>query len=125
MEKPTSIDEYLAGLPAESRVALQKLRELIQSAAPEAIYYGMPAFKYQGTTLVSFAAFKDHCSLFPLSVAAIETYKDELKDCRTSKGTLQFTADKPLPAALVKKLVKARMAENEARQAKRSRKRQS
>ena len=113
-------------LPEDSRQALQKLREQIQAATPdatEAIYYQMPSFKYQGTTLVSFAAFKDHCSLFPLSVAVMDTLGDELKDYRTSKGTLQFTADKPLPAALVKKLVKARVAENEDRQAKRTRKR--
>ncbi len=65
--------------------------------------------------LVSFAAWKDHCSLYPASYAVLEAFKDELKDYDTSKGTIRFQADKPLPAALVRKLVKARIAENEVR----------
>jgi uncharacterized protein YdhG (YjbR/CyaY superfamily) len=117
MDRPKTIDEYLSTVPEDKRRALQKLREQIRAAAPEAteaISYSMPAFKFKGN-LVSFAAFKDHCSLFPMSVEAIEAFGDELKDYRTSKGTLRFTPDKPLPAALVKKLVKARMRENEAK----------
>ena len=91
---------------------------MIRSAAPpeatEAISYGMPTFKYKGS-LQAFAAFSHHCSLFPMSLSAIEKFKNELKGFHTSKGTLRFPMDKPLPAALVKKLVKARVAENERR----------
>jgi uncharacterized protein YdhG (YjbR/CyaY superfamily) len=72
----------------------------------------MPTFRYKGA-LVAYAAFKNHCSLFPMNASLVEAFKDELKEYKTSKGTIQFTVDKPLPAALVKKLVKARVAENE------------
>ncbi len=75
----------------------------------------MPTFKYRGRSLVAFAAFKKHCSLFPMSGAVIEKFKGELGGLHTSKGTLQFPQDKPLPAALVKKIIKARMAEIEAK----------
>jgi len=74
----------------------------------------MPAFRYKGA-LVSYAAFKNHCSLFPMQASLIDAMKDELKAYRTSKGTLQFPVDKPLPATLVKKIVKARVAENEGK----------
>jgi uncharacterized protein YdhG (YjbR/CyaY superfamily) len=79
----------------------------------EAISYGMPAFKYKGT-LVWFAAFSSHCSLFP-TASVIEAFKDELKGFSTSKGTIHFPTDKPLPTALVKKLVKARVAQIESK----------
>lgn len=114
MDKPASIDEYLAGVPEDQRAALEKLRANIKAAAPratETISYGMPAFKDHGT-LVGFAAFKDHISFFPMSVTVIEAHREELEPYRTSKGTIQFKADKPLPAALVKKLVRERLEEN-------------
>ena len=112
---PKSVDEYLAVVPEPARSTLKKVRAAIRSVVPpgttEAISYGMPAFKYNGT-LVWFAAFSNHCSLFP-TASVIEAFKNELKDFSTSKGTVQFPVDKPLPAALVKKLVKARVAELE------------
>ena len=110
------MDEYLARVPEPARGALNKVRAAIRSVVPpetsEGISYGIPAFHYQGW-LVWYAAFANHCSLFPLNSALAEMFKDELKGFQTSKGTLRFTADKPLPAALVKKLVKARIAQNE------------
>jgi uncharacterized protein YdhG (YjbR/CyaY superfamily) len=114
---PKDVDEYLAGIPEPARSALNKIRAAIRSAAPpeatETISYGMPAFRHNGV-LVWFAAFSDHCSLFP-TASVIEEFKDELKGFSTSKGTIRFPADKPLPTALVKKLVKARVSENESR----------
>lgn len=113
---PKSVDEYLAGVPEPARGTLNKIRAVIRSVVPpeatEAISYGMPAFKYKGS-LVAFAAFSNHCSLFPMSSSVIEAFKKELEDFHTSKGTIRFPVDKPLSAALVKKLVKARIAENE------------
>ena len=112
---PKSIDEYLAGVPEPARSTLNKIRAAIRSAAPreatETISYGIPAFKYKGV-LIWFAAFAKHCSLFP-TASVIETFKIELKGFATSKGTIRFHVDKPLSAALVKKLVKARIAQNE------------
>lgn len=119
---PGSVEEYLAGLPADSRAALEKLRATIRTAAPEAteaISYQMPAFKDHGRGLVAYAAFRDHCSLFPMSGKVIEDHKEVLGPRVTGKGTIQFTVDEPLPAALVKKIVKARLAENAARREKR------
>jgi uncharacterized protein YdhG (YjbR/CyaY superfamily) len=110
------VDEYLAGVPKEARTTLKKLRKTIKAAAPmasEVISYQMPMYKHHGM-VVGFAAFKDHCSIFPGS-AVMDAYKEELKRYDTSKGTIRFPANKPLPAALVKKLVKARIKENEAR----------
>ena len=118
MAGPTSVEDYLAALPAEQRAALEKLRKTIRSAAPEAtetISYQMPTFKDRGRVLVHYAAFKDHCSLFPASIGVMEALGEELKPYFSGKGTLRFTADKPLPAALVKKIVKARLEENAAR----------
>jgi uncharacterized protein YdhG (YjbR/CyaY superfamily) len=112
----SAVDAYLAAVPEPARSTLEKMRVLIRSAAPaeatEAIGYGMPTFRYKGA-LVAYAAFKNHCSLFPMNASLVEAFKDELKEYKTSKGTIQFTVEKPLPAALVKKLVKARVAENE------------
>jgi uncharacterized protein YdhG (YjbR/CyaY superfamily) len=112
---PKNIDGYLAGVPEPARSTLNKMRAAIRSAVPpeatETISYGMPAFKHQGV-LVWFAAFSDHCSLFP-TASVIEAFKNELKGFSTSKGTIHFPTDKPLPTALVKKLVKARVAQNE------------
>jgi uncharacterized protein YdhG (YjbR/CyaY superfamily) len=110
-----SIDEYLAGVPEPARSTLNKVRAAIRSAVPpetiETISYGIPAFKHK-RVLVWYAAFSNHCSLFP-TAAIIEEFKSELKSYSTSKGTIQFPTDKPLPAALVKKLVRARVAQNE------------
>ena len=112
-----SVDEYIAGVPEPARGTLKKVRAAIRSAAPraatETISYGIPAFQHNGV-LVWFAAFAKHCSLFP-TAAVIEMFKDELQGCAISKGTIQFPTDKPLPAALVKKLVKARVAQNESK----------
>ncbi|HMH02321.1 MAG TPA: DUF1801 domain-containing protein [Terriglobales bacterium] len=112
---PKNVDEYLAGVPEPARGTLNKIRAAIRSAVPpeatEGISYGIPTFNYKGP-LVWFAAFSNHCSLFP-SAAVIEAFKDELKGFSTSKGTIHFPTDKPLPTALVKNLVKARIAQNE------------
>ena len=113
----TNVDEYLAALPVRARAALEKLRRTIRAAAPKAtevISYQVPIFKLHGG-LVGFAAFEDHCSFFVMSPAVMKAHKDDLKPYSTATGTVHFTADKPLPAALVKKLVKARIKENEAR----------
>ncbi len=114
------VDEYLAGVPKEARVVLEKLRQTIKAAAPmasEVISYQMPMYKHHGM-VIGFAAFKDHCSIFPGS-AVMVAHKEELKRYSTSKGTIRFPVNKPLPAALVKKLVKMRIRENEVRTAKR------
>ena len=112
---PKTVEEYLGGVPEPARSTLNKIRAAIRSAVPaeatETISYGIPAFKYKGV-LVWFAAFSNHCSLFP-TASVIEAFKNELKGFSTSKGTIQFPTDKPLPTALVKKLVKARVAQIE------------
>ncbi len=118
MAAPTSVEEYLAALPEASRAALEKLRKTIKAAAPEAtetISYQMPAFKDRGRSLVYYAAFKDHYSLYPASKAVLEALGDELKPYFTGKGTIRFFPDEPLPAALVKKIVRVRIEENAAR----------
>jgi uncharacterized protein YdhG (YjbR/CyaY superfamily) len=117
MAAPTSVDDYLAALPEAPRAALEKLREQIKAAAPEVtetISYQMPAYKLHGRFLVSFAAFKNHCSLFPASDKMLEEFGEELKPYFSGKGTIRFTTDKPLPPALVKKIMKSRIEENEA-----------
>jgi uncharacterized protein YdhG (YjbR/CyaY superfamily) len=118
MAEPTGVEDYLAALPEDQRAALEKLRETIRTAAPEAtetISYQMPTFKLRGRVLVYYAAFKDHCSLFPASEAVMEALGEELKPYFSGKGTLRFTPDKPIPVAIVKKIVKARIEENAAR----------
>ncbi len=113
---PKSVDEYLANVPAEMRAALQKLRKTIREAAPEAeevISYQMPAFRHHGM-LVYYAAFKDHCSFFPGSLSVRQEFAEELKPFAAGKGTVHFTPQRPLPTELVKRIVKARVAENEA-----------
>jgi uncharacterized protein YdhG (YjbR/CyaY superfamily) len=117
MAEPTSVEEYLAALSEEPRAALEKLRKTIRAAAPDAtetISYQMPAFKDNGRFLVSYAAFKDHCSLFPASEGVIKALGEELTPYFTGKGTIRFTADNPLPTALVKKIVQARLEETAA-----------
>ena len=117
-DAPKNVEEYLARVPEPARSTLNKIRAAIRSAAPpdaaETISYRMPAFKYKGL-LVWFAAFSDHYSLFPGS-AMIKSFKNDLKGLATSKGTVQFPANKPVPIALIKKLVKARFAQNESRE---------
>jgi uncharacterized protein YdhG (YjbR/CyaY superfamily) len=114
---PKNVDEYLAGVPEPARSALNKIRAAIRSAVPpeatETISYRMPAFKHK-RVLVWFAAFSNHCSLFP-TASVIEAFKDELKGFTTSKGTIHFPTDKPVPTALIKKLVNARVAQNESK----------
>jgi uncharacterized protein YdhG (YjbR/CyaY superfamily) len=113
--KTSTVDEYLAGVPEPARTTLNKVRSVIRSVAPpeatEGISYGIPTFKYKGM-LASFAAFSDHCSLFPGAGTTIE-FKNELKNFQTSKGTIRFAPNRPLPIALLRKLVKSRIAENE------------
>jgi len=107
-----TVEEYLAAVPEPARGTLQRVRAAIRSALPaeatEAISYGIPAFNYKGP-LVWFAAFSNHCSLFP-GASVIQAFKKELAGFKISKGTIHFPVDKPLPAALVKKMVKARLA---------------
>jgi len=110
---PKTVEDHLAAVPEPARSTLQLVRKAIRSAMPaeatEAISYGIPAFMYNGP-LVWFAAFSNHCSLFP-GASVIKAFKNELKGYKTSKGTIHFPVDKPLPAALVKRMVKARLAE--------------
>ena len=110
---PSTIDEYIAAFSPEVQAILQEIRVTISNAAPDAeetISYRIPAFKAPIGMLVWYAAFSDHCSLFP-TASVIEKFKEDLKDFRVSKGTIHFPVDKPLPAALVKKMVKARLAD--------------
>lgn len=110
---PASVDEYLAAVPEPARSALHSLRAVIRDAAPDAteqISYGMPSYK-QGRALVSFAAFKHHCSLFGMSGDLFDELGQELRGWRTSKGTIQFTPERPLPDALVRKIIAARLGE--------------
>ncbi|HEY6372339.1 MAG TPA: DUF1801 domain-containing protein [Candidatus Sulfotelmatobacter sp.] len=110
-----SVDEYLAGVPEPAQSTLKHIRAVIRSVVPkettEVISYGIPMFKFNGM-LVGYAAFKQHCSLFPTGSSVLDQLENELKGYRTSKGTIQFPSDKPLPDALVKKIVKARVKEN-------------
>ena len=113
--KPRNIDEYLALLADGQRAALQKIRETIKAAAPKAeecISYGLPAFRLNGKLLVGLGATAKHCAFYPMSSSTVEAFKDELEDFGTSKGTIRFQPADPLSAALVQKLVKARIAEN-------------
>ncbi len=115
--KPQTVDEYLAALSPIQRTALENLRKSIRAAAPKAvecIYYGLPAFRLEGKPLVAFGAAKDHCSFYPLSGRTVRAHQGELKGYSTSKGTIRFDAAKPLPASLVRKLVKTRIQENRA-----------
>ena len=114
MKKSASVSAYLRAVAPAARGALQRLRKTIKAAAPQAtegISYGIPMFKHHGM-LVGYAAFKDHCSLF-MSTTITNALKRELASYDTSKGTIRFTAKQPLPATLVRKLVKARIAQNE------------
>ena len=112
--KPKTIDEYLAGVPAEHRPALQKLRRTIHASAPgaeEYISYGLASFRFKGRPLVAFGGWANHCALYPMSSITIKKLQKQLKGFEMSKGTIRFTTAKPLPAAIVKQVVKARIAE--------------
>ena len=113
-----AVEAYLAKVSEPARATLEKVRASIRAAAPkeaeECISYGMPAFRYKGA-LVGYAAFKQHCSFFPMSASLLDDFADDVKNYRTAKGTLQFAPDKPMPAALVKKMVKARVVQNQAK----------
>jgi uncharacterized protein YdhG (YjbR/CyaY superfamily) len=111
------VDDYLAAVPEDARAALETLRKTIRAAAPEAaevISYQVPMFKHRGRPLVSFGATKNHCAFYVMSPDVVSAHASELEGYETGKGSIRFPAGKPLPAALVKKLVKARIAEIEA-----------
>lgn len=111
------VDGFLQTLPDDVRAALQRIREVIAAAAPDAvesIAYGVPAFKYRGRPLVSFGAGKGHCAFYVQSPPVMDAHRAELRSYDTSKGTIRFQADEPLPEELVTKLVRARMAETDA-----------
>ncbi len=118
---PKTVEEYLERVPEPARTTLKKVRETIRSVVPaettEVISYGVPTFKYKGP-VIWYAAFSEHCSLFPTN-SVIEKFKEELKAYPISKGTVRFPVDKPFPAALLKKMVKARLAEIEGKAQKR------
>ena len=109
------VEAYLARVPEPARTTLETMRTIIRTAAPkeatEAISYRIPSFQYKGA-LVWYAAFKNHCSFFPMDLTLLEEFGEELKKCKTSKGTIQFPVDKPLPKTLVTKIVRARVALN-------------
>jgi uncharacterized protein YndB with AHSA1/START domain/uncharacterized protein YdhG (YjbR/CyaY superfamily) len=116
--KPGIIDAYLARVPAEQRAALEKLRKTIMAAAPraeECISYGLAAFRLDGRALVAFAAWAKHCAFYPMSGRTVAAHRADLAGYETSKGTIRFQPNKPLPAALVRKIVKARIAQNSGR----------
>jgi uncharacterized protein YdhG (YjbR/CyaY superfamily) len=113
--KPKTVDEYLERLSADKRAALERLRAAIRAAIPraeECISYQMPAFRLDGKVLVWFGASAKHCSFYPGVV--VQAHADELRDFEIAKGTVRFQPDHPLPAALIRKLVTARIAQNAA-----------
>jgi uncharacterized protein YdhG (YjbR/CyaY superfamily) len=113
--KTKTTDDYLAALSTDKRAALERLRRAIKAAAPKAeecISYGLPAFRLDGRLLVAFGAGAKHCAFYPCSSSTVAKHKGDLKGFDTSKGAIRFQADEPLPVALVRKLVKARIAEN-------------
>jgi uncharacterized protein YdhG (YjbR/CyaY superfamily) len=122
MEEPKSVAAYFKELPPEQREPLQKLRDTIAAAAPEAaegITYSMPGFLLGGKGFVAYAAFRDHYSFFPMGTSAIEDHKEELGEHLTGKGTISFRYGDRLPVTLVKKIVRTRLAETRAREARR------
>ena len=113
-----AVNAYLARVPEPARTTLEKMRALIRAAAPkdatEAISYGIPSFQYKGA-LVWYAAFKKHCSFFPMDHSLEEEFAEELKKYKTSKGTIQFPVDEPLSKKLVTRIVKARVTLNKVK----------
>jgi len=117
-KKPKTVDEYLALAKPEQRAMLEKVRKTIHAVAPgveEYIGYGMAGFKFNGRPLVYFGAWENHCALYAASPVVQKQFQKELQGFKVSRGTIRFTPDKSLPAALVKALVKARIAENNRR----------
>lgn len=115
--KPLDHDDYLARIPDDKRAALERLRAQVLKAAPgaeECVAWQMPSFRVEGRLLVCYAAARHHCSLYPMSSDLMEAMAAELEGLDTSKGTIRFQPEKPLPAALVRRIVKARLAENRA-----------
>ena len=115
-----TIDEYLAALSDDKRGALEKLRKTIKAAAPKAeecISYQLPAFRLNGKLLVAFGATASHCAFYPMSASTVEAHQDDLQDYDTSKGTIRFQPDDPLPAGLVKRIVRAQVARRRASRA--------
>src|SRR6266536_3536350 len=113
--KRKTIDDYLEGVSVHQRKALQKLRQAIHAVAPKAeecISYGIPAFRLNGRSLVFFAAWANHCALYPGSSATLKKFRNELRDFQTSQGTIRFSPGILFPVPLVRQLVKARIAEN-------------
>jgi uncharacterized protein YdhG (YjbR/CyaY superfamily) len=111
--KPKTVDEYLAAVKPDQRRALEKLGRTIRAAAPnaeECISYGIPAFRLNGRSLIFFGAWANHCALYPGSSVTLKKFRKDLKDFQTSKGTIRFSSDEPLPVAAVEKLVQARIA---------------
>ncbi len=109
-----AVDRYLAVLPEERRAVLQALRQEIREAAPDAtetISYQMPGFRYRGRVLVTYAAFRDHVSLFPMGGAVIELMRAELEPYIGGKGTLHFALDEPLPVDLIQRVVRTKLGE--------------
>jgi uncharacterized protein YdhG (YjbR/CyaY superfamily) len=116
--KPKNIDDYLSDYPVEQRAALQRLRKTIRSVVPDAqecISYHLPAFRRNGRLFVAFGAAVRHCSFYPCSGAAVAAFRKELASYDTSKGTIRFQPEKPLPVALVRRLLTWRLAEEAAR----------
>jgi len=112
-----TIDDYLAGLSEDQRAALAKVRRAIRAAAPraeECFSYGLPAFRLDGKVLVGFGATARHCAFYPMSGTTVAAHRAELAGYATTKGSIRFQPDAPLPAALIRKLVAARIAENRA-----------
>ena len=119
--KPKTIDDYLASLSSDKRAALEKLRKIIRAAVPKAqecITYGLAAFRLNGKPIAGLGASTNHCAYYPMSGSIVEAHLEDLKGFETSKGTIRFSPDKPLPATLVRKLIEARIAEIESKLAK-------
>lgn len=111
--QPKTIDAYLAGLSDDKKAALDKMRKTIQAIAPEAqecISYGVAAFRIHGKPLVAFGASANHCAFYPMDGTTVEAHREELRGFEIRKGTIHFQPDRPLPASLLRKLVKARIA---------------
>jgi len=126
MSPAATVEEYLTALPADQRQALHKLGDVIESVVPDAIEvisYGVPSFKYQGRSLVSLGAARNHCSFFVQSPGVMQAFADDLKGFDTAKGTIHFQPGQPIPDQLVRRLVRARIEENEAASARRKLKR--
>lgn len=118
LKKVATIRDYFSSVPKESKNILTKIESTIKSVAPKAtekIAYQIPSFYFQGHPLVGYAAFKDHFSFFVMSYKVMNEFKEETKNYKKAVGTIQFTKDNPLPAPLIKKIVKARLKEIQAK----------